>query len=204
MASFNLADIQIDLTDPQSISNAMTKIALIRNGLNQATKAIHEYLLSEGVKVTKAQIVRVCNPDFDPAGGELYASVQSEEFVFDETTGKGKGYITAGSGLKRGKDGASYAVYVEYGTGINAEDPWQKPSNSFGPKLKLPAKKTEPEPEPVSAEPMHFPHSQNGTWVTIYGQPPKHFMRDSMYELWQRAQTKWTELLRTYLPNEME
>ena len=205
MASFDLGDIQIDLTNPSSINDALMKVTMIRNGLNQATKAIHEYLLEEGVKVTKAQIVRLCNPEYEPAGGDLYASVKSEEFVFDETTGKGHGYITAGSGLQRGKDGASYAVYVEYGTGIAADDPWKnqgKKSTTWGPALKLPTKKPEPESAQVSAKTWRF-QDKKGVWHTTSGQPPKHFMRDSMYELWQRAQKKWSELLSQYLPHEM-
>ena len=206
MADFNLGDIEIDLTDPGSVNDALMKVIMIKNGLNNAAKAIQEYLLKEGVRVTKSKIVSLCNPDWNPADGDLYASVKSEAFVFDETTGKGTGYITAGDGLKTGKDGMSYAVYVEFGTGVSAENKKEEKktnahTTAWGTTLKLPPKKTETEKAEVSAKPQHF-QDKEGNWHTIFGQPPKHFMRDAMYQVWQNAQEKWTELLKQYLPHE--
>ena len=206
MASFNLGDIEITL-DPESIGSAILKISMIQAGLNRALRAMYDYLLDEGVKIARMEIVRLCSLD-DRMSGDLWMSVKSSpEFVFDETTGTGKAYITAGEGLKTGKDGMSYAVYVEFGTGAFSEKrkkqeaESKQPTTSWGGALKLPGNKKTSESTLEPVKPMHF-QGTDGKWYTTYGQPPKPFMRNTKYELWQRAQKKWAELLSQYLPHE--
>lgn len=205
MAKYDLGTINITL-DPESIKEAIFKIRMINAGLNRAAKAMYNYLLDEGVKVTRMEIVRLCNAD--KMSGDLWLSVKSSpEFMFDESTGIGKAYITAGEGLKSGKDGMSYAVYVEYGTGVHAEsrkkqETAQGATSLWGPKLKLPAKKPAPETKAESVKPMHF-QDKDGKWYTTYGQPPKPFMRNAKYKLMSNAQKKWSELLNQYLPRDM-
>lgn len=206
MASFDLGEIEITL-DPSSIGNAILKISMIQAGLNRALRAMYDYLLDEGVTIARMEIVRLCSLD-DRMSGDLWMSVKSSpEFVFDETTGTGKAYITAGEGLKTGKDGMSYAVYVEFGTGAFSEKrkkqeaEAKQPATSWGSTLKLPESKKTTESTLEAIKPMHF-QGTDGKWYTTYGQRPKPFMRNTKFELWQRAQKKWSELLSQYLPHE--
>lgn len=207
MAGFDFGNIEISIDDPKSISDAITRINLIQAGLKRAIKAMHEYLLEEGVTIARYEIVRLCNTDM--MSGDLWMSVKSSpQFEFDETTGKGKAYITAGEGLKKGKDGMSYAVYVEFGTGVYSEERAKKEAEAkrsttaWGGTLKLPNAKKPQEETLGSVKPMHF-QGKDGKWYTTDGQRPKPFMRNTMYELWQRAKKKWAELLNQYLPREM-
>ena len=207
MADYDFGEINITL-DPASISKAILKISMIQAGLNRAVKAMYDYLLTEGVTIARMEIVRLCNAD--RMSGDLWMSVKSSpEFVFDESTGTGKAYITAGEGLKTGSDGMSYAVYVEFGTGAYSEERQKQEASSkrsvtsWGAALKLPGKTKQPETKLESVKPWRF-QGKDGKWYTTVGQRPKPFMRNTKYELWQRAQKKWTELLNQYLPREME
>lgn len=204
MARYDFGDIQISLDDPRSISEAITKINLLRSGLNRALRALHEYMLEEGVTIARSEIVRLC--DRDKMSGDLWMSVKSTpSFTFDETTGKGKGYIMAGEGLKRGKDGMSYAVYVEFGTGVLSEQAKAKRATSnnslWKANLKLPGKKETPA-TPETSKTWTYYNEKDGHYYTTSGQPPKHFMANTMYELWSKAQKKWTELIEQYVPHE--
>lgn len=199
MANYDLGDIEIDPFDPASISNAIMRVNLITIGLNRALKELYKFMLDEGVTITRAELVKRSTWDAD--GGKVYNSIKSEDFVFDEKTGKGIGYITAGDGLKTGKDGKSVAVYLEFGTGVHAASKQTK-ATSWGPKITVGGKQIDKAPEPEPTKPQHFYSEETGRWHTIYGQPPKHFMSTAMIELWGKSQKKWAELLRTYLPHE--
>ena len=201
MAGYEFGTIEISIEDPKSIEVAVLKILQLKRGLTKALSELDKFMLDEGVTIARREIVRLC--DANTMSGDLWLSVKSSsELSFDEETGRWHGYISAGEGLKTGKDGMSYAVYVEFGTGIYAGGNAKQPTTSWGSTLKLPGKKTEAENPKKNAKPMHFQGS-DGKWYTSYGQPPKHFMANTMYELWSRAQKKWTELLNQYVPHEM-
>lgn len=205
MAKFDLGEIEITL-DEASLSKAVLQFNLIQRGLNKALKAMYQFLLDEGVTIARFEIVRLCDKNW--MTGDLWMSVgSSSEFTFDEKTGNGKAYITAGDGLKKGSDGMSYAVYVEYGTGIYSEERKKQEAKMssrsfFGGALKLPGANQNNQTM-ESVKPMHF-RGSDGKWYTIYGQTPKPFMRNTMYDLWVKAKGKWAELLNKYLPHDVE
>lgn len=209
MAEYDLGNIEISLDDPKSIDDAIMRINMIAIGIKRAMRTLHKYILEQGVEIAKAQLVRLCTRDAE--GGPLYSSIKTEEFVYDESTGKGVGYITAGEGLKTGSDGMTYAVYVEYGTGLYSEQAQKakqesSKATSWGATLKLPQKQdaAQDKSEPSAAKPMHFYSEEDNRWYTIWGQSPKKFMTNTMYELWSKAQKEMSQQIAQNLPHETE
>ena len=203
MAGYDFGTIDISIEDPGSIDIAVMKILQLKRGLTKAMNELNKFMLDEGVKIARYEIVRLC--DADRMSGDLWMSVKSSpELTFDEETGRFKGYITAGEGLKTGKDGMSYAVYVEFGTGIFSEKSKAKQSAKntgvWKANLKLPVKQ-EQKSEPESTKYWKYYNDKDGKYYTTAGQPPKHFMANTMYELWSKAQKKWTELINQYVPH---
>lgn len=205
MGSYDFGTIEISIEDPKSIDDAVMKILLLKRGLMKAMSELYKFMLDEGVEIARHEIVRLCNRDM--MSGNLWMSVKSSpELVYDEATGIGRGYITAGEGLKTGKDGMSYAVYVEFGTGVSSkerkkQEAESKFTTSWGSPLKLPGNKKASESTLDPVKPMHF-QGADGQWYTTYGQPPKPFMTNTMFQLWQKAQKKWAELISQYVPHE--
>lgn len=205
MAGYDFGTIEISIDDPKSIDLAVLKVLQLKRGLTKAMNELYKFMLEEGVNIARYEIVRLC--DANMMSGELWMSVKSTaEMVFDEETGIGRGYITAGDGLKTGKDGTSYAVYVEFGTGVHSE---QAKAKQEAPKtgiwqanLKLPAKRIE-QSAPESTRYWKYYNEKDDHYYMTSGQPPKHFMANTMYELWSKAQKKWTELINQYVPHEM-
>ena len=200
MANYDLGDIEISLEDPKSINAAILKVTMIKMGLTKAMNALNDYLLKQGVEIAKANLVRMTV--HDSLDGPLYQSIKPIAFMYDESTGKGVGYITAGAGLPVDKYGNTYAVYVEGGTGAKRASAEKKAAaNPFAPKLKLPVKQNQGADKTTPKTWVYYDENL-GHFVTTIGQPPKPFMRDALYELWSRAQTKSAQLIKENLPHE--
>ena len=205
MAGYDFGTIEMSIEDPKSIDVAILKIIQLKRGLMKAMNELYKFMLDEGVRIARYEIVRLC--DANKMSGDLWMSVKSTpELVFDEKTGRGRGYITAGEGLKTGKDGMSYAVYVEFGTGVHSEQAKQKQAAQntglWKANLKLPVKQSKPS-SPEAEKYWKYYNEKDGHYYMTSGQPPKHFMANTMYELWSKAQKKWTELINQYVPHEM-
>ena len=205
MAEYNLGDIEIRLDDPKSINDAITKVNLIKYGLNTAMKSLQEYLLDQGVIIARQRLVRMSTEDV--TDGDLYSSIERSNFVYNESTGKGVAFIMAGYNLKTGKNGMSYAVYVEFGTGIykkseETEAKKSSPTSIWGPKLNLPAKRDQ-QPETATGKKWVYFNEKDGNWYTTSGQPPKHFMADTLYELWSKGNDFAAKLIADHLPHEV-
>ena len=206
MAAYDFGTIDISIDDPKSIDVAMLKVLQLKRGLTKAMNELNEFMLDEGVKIARYEIVRLS--DADRMSGDLWMSVKSSTaLAFDEETGRWRGYISAGDGLKTGKDGMSYAVYVEFGTGVHSEESAKKKeavksNTSWGSALKLPGNKNN-QTAPESAKAWTYYNEKDGNYYTTSGQPPKHFMANTMYELWSKAQKKWTQLINQYVPHEL-
>ena len=201
MANYDLGEIDILLDKPSTIISAASKVSNIERGVKKATKALQDYMLDEGVEIAKSELVRLIESS---EGGSLHGSIKKKEFVYDESKGVSTGYITAGEGLKQGKDGMTYAVYVEYGTGSKKKSSEKKSSQTglWSPKLNLPAKANAQETPQTAAKPMHFFDEDEGKWYTTYGQSPKPFMANAMYKLMSEANKKAAELVAENLPHE--
>lgn len=205
MAEYDLGEISIDITDPKSINDAITKVNLIKYGINKAMKALEEYLLDQGVIIARQRLVQMSKEDV--SGGDLYESIERSSFVYNESTGKGVAFIMAGYNTKRGKDGNTYAVYVEFGTGTYSKQKQEEQkkaasTTSWGEALKLPPKKEEI-PKSSGKDKWVYFNEKDGNWYTTSGQPPKLFMTNTMYELWQKGNDLAAKLIKENLPHEL-
>lgn len=101
--------------DKGSINNAIREVRLIRDKLVPAMRHLIEYLAEKGVEIAKAELVLFDKPAY--WSGALQDSIQYRMENDKEAV------ITAGEGLEDGyEDPGSYAIYVEYGTGIYGAD----------------------------------------------------------------------------------
>ena len=95
----------IDMTlDPASIAHAIQAVKDFRNRLYPAMTNLIETLTDKGVEIARAELIFFWNPAYDT--GNLSQSLKAEKV--DEKTG----VITTD---------VSYALFVEYGTGIVGE-----------------------------------------------------------------------------------
>lgn len=99
--------------DKASIENAIKEVQLFESKLKPAMQCLIEYLASKGVEIAKAELIFFDDPPYQT--GDLQNSIQYR------MEGE-NGIITAGEGLVDGYGAGSYAVYVEYGTGIYGAD----------------------------------------------------------------------------------
>ena len=206
MAQYDLGEFEISLENPSSINDAITKVHMLKFGVNKAMGLLHKYVLEQGVEIARAQLVRLST--WDATGGKIYESIHSSEFVFDEKTGKGIGYIVAGEGLPVDKHGNSIAVCVEFGTGVHSDESHKSAATSsaksttWKPTLKG-VKQSEPAPEPKVGKRCVYFNEDTGFFYTTSGQPLKHFMSNTLWELWTKAEKEAGTLMKTYLPYEV-
>ena len=105
----------IDLTlDERSLEQAIKEVDRFRDKLQPAMQCLIDYLGNRGVEVAKATLMLIGD---EPAymTGDLQDSIAYRNE-------KGEGIVSAGEGLLDGEGNKSYAIYVEYGTGIYGED----------------------------------------------------------------------------------
>lgn len=115
--SFVIKHIDMDLSEA-SVERALRQIEMIQTLLYPAMMDLIKYYAWKGVEIARIELVSFDDPAYDY--GWLYDSVQYE---MDESGAT----ISAGKGIPSGKDGESYAAYVEFGTGIFSENGTQRP-----------------------------------------------------------------------------
>lgn len=112
MSRFVLKSIRMTL-DPESIENAISEVNRFRDRLQPAMVHLIDRLAEKGVEIAKAELIFFDDPAYRT--GALSESVKFEHV-------DGAAVITAGEGLMDGYGQGSYAIYVEYGTGIYGAD----------------------------------------------------------------------------------
>lgn len=120
--SFLIKRIHMTLSK-ESLERAIMEINFIRDNLHPALMYLIGKLAEKGVEIARAELIFFSDPAFDT--GALSESVKYE-YTDDEKAAK----ITAGEGCYIGEDpskggwdpSTSYAMFVEYGTGMYGAD----------------------------------------------------------------------------------
>lgn len=113
MGEYILKTINMTL-DPRSIANAIKEIDRFQKVLKPAMQCLIEYLAEKGVEIARAELIFFDDPAFRTGALSESMKYQMED---------GKAVVIAGEGLQDGySPPQSYAMYVEYGTGIYGED----------------------------------------------------------------------------------
>jgi len=170
-----LKKIQMTL-DPGSIEQAIKIVRDFENKLKPAMQCLIDYLGEKGVEIARAELIFFDNPAYRT--GDLSESVKYEP-------GEGKGTLSAGEGLVDGYGDGSYAVYVEYGTGIYGAD-----LNNHG------------------FDGWWYP-APWGTWekngkkyAWTNGMPPRPFMQNTMNDLVAEAEVAGGRVIAEYIRGE--
>lgn len=112
MGQFLLKHIDMTL-DVKSIDKAIQEINRFEEKLKPAMQCLIDYLCEKGVEIARAELIFFDNPAYRT--GDLSNSITSRNE-------NGVGKVIAGEGLVDGEGNGSYAIYVEYGTGIYGAD----------------------------------------------------------------------------------
>ena len=184
--SYVLKSINMTL-DADSIANAVKEVELFQKRLQPAMQCLIEYLAEKGVEVARAELLFL-DGDYD-GGGEnpAYATGALSESIRYRMTNDGDAVVSAGEGLKDGySPPQSYAMYVEYGTGIYGADlndhglagwwypaPWGTRVAKDGTKL---------------------------AWTN--GMPPRPFMGHTLVDLEEEAKAAGARVIAEYLRGE--
>ena len=160
---------QIPMTlDERSVSRAMRIINSIRNKLNPAMKHLVSDLAEKGVEIARADLLAFDRPAYYT--GQLYDSIRTEPI-----NGGKDAKITAGEGLET-DIGVSYALLVEYGTGIYGED-----VNGHG----------------IAG--WNYFNERDGRWHHTVGMPARPFMHNTYERLLEEAQENGGKVIAEYL-----
>jgi hypothetical protein len=108
MGQYILKTIQMTL-DEKSINNAIREVKRFQETLKPAMQSLIDYLREKGVEIARAELIFFDDPAY--MTGALSESITSRNE-------NGVGIVSAGEGLVDGQGKGSYAIYVEYGTGI--------------------------------------------------------------------------------------
>lgn len=191
MSRFVLKNIQMTL-DSASIANAIRQVRQLKSDLADALAELARYVTEEkGVGIAKMYIAQF--PAIDT--GALHDSIRGEY-----NKGEHHGTIFAGEGCTDGNGDGSYAVFVEYGTGIvGADNPHPEPNG------------WEYDVHNHGVEGWWYP-SRNGTWVpkqgSYAGQPlawtngmaARPFMYNTMNELAAEIAKDGGRIIAEYIP----
>lgn len=163
--------------DPDSIEAAIKEVELIEGKLKPAMQCLLDYLGEKGVEIARAELIFFDDPAY--MTGALSESMKYEH-EGDEVQ------VIAGSGLTDGNGAQSYAVYVEYGTGIYGADinnhgfegwwypaPWGTRTGTKGDKL---------------------------AWTN--GMPPRPFMANTLHDLEEEARVNGGRIVAEYIRGE--
>jgi len=196
MSVINLMDLEINIDDPASISDAIMKVNLLRVSIKRMLDGMCEALLKEGVKIARIQLMR-----YGIGKGPLYNTIK--EIAYDRATGIG--YITAGEGLIAGNTTPgyplmSYAIFVEEGFG-SAKTQKAKSTSTWQPTLKLPASKKQ-DASPSANDGWVYLKEKDDHFYTSHGQPPKPFMYNTLMDLWAKAGQDASKYVIEYIPHE--
>lgn len=158
MSTYVIRDIEMDPLDPSSIRSAIQEVEMVRDKLLPAMTHLIEMMIKEGVKIAKAELLAFEDPAYDT--GSLYESIDSG--MLDNETG----VVTTG---------VMYAVYVEYGTGVFAENGGGRQSG------------------------WTYYDTLNCVFRHTHGMPPRPFMYNTLRSLEDLAEKEGGKILAEYL-----
>lgn len=164
--------------DPESIDAAIKEIERFKNQLKPAMQCLLDYLGQKGVEIARAELIFFDDPAFRT--GAL-----SDSMIY-RTKENGDVEVVAGEGLQDGyTPPQSYAMYVEYGTGIYGAD-----LNNHG------------------LEGWWYPApwgtwNKNGTtYAWTNGMPPRPFMGNTLNDLEDEARVAGARVIAEYIRGE--
>lgn len=168
--------------DEDSIAEAIRQVELFEKLLKPAMQCLIDYLGEKGVEIARAELIFFDDPAFRTGALSESVAYRNEE---------GKGIVSAGEGLVDGYEPPqSYAMYVEYGTGIYGLD-----LNDHGPGgwwYPAPWGTWVPEMGKHQGEPM--------AWTN--GMPPRPFMGNTYQDLVQEAEASGARVIAEYIRGE--
>ena len=120
MGEYILKSISTTL-DPGSIEQAIKEVDMFQSRLKPAMQCLIDYLGEKGVEVAKATLMFIGGNEDGSSENPGYMTGALQDSISYRNE-EGVGIVSAGEGLLDGDGKQSYAVYVEYGTGIFGED----------------------------------------------------------------------------------
>lgn len=163
--------------DKTSVDNAVKEIELFEKKLKPAMQCLIDYLGEKGMEIAKAELIFFDDPAY-------YTGALSESIKY--TSGEGKGTLTAGEGLTDGySPPQSYAIYVEYGTGI------------YGPDLNDHGIRGWYYPAPWG---RHIINGEKYAWTQ--GMPARPFMGNTLNDLVEEAKVEGARVFAEYIRGE--
>lgn len=120
MAEYRMKTISMTL-DSASVSKAVKELELFESALKPAMQCLIDYLCEKGVEVAKAALLFVGGAEDGSYEDPAYMTGALQDSIKWRNE-NGTGVVTAGEGLMDGEGNGSYAIYVEYGTGIYGAD----------------------------------------------------------------------------------
>ena len=176
MGQFILKHIDMTL-DQASINQAIREVKDFEKRLKPAMQSLIEYLGEKGIEIARAELIFFDDPAY--MTGDLSESVRFRMEGED-------GILSAGEGLTDGYGNGSYAIYVEYGTGIYGED-----VNGHG------------EAGWWYPAPWGTMTADDGTrlaWTN--GMPPRPFMSNTLHDLEDEARVNGGRIIAEYIRGE--
>ena len=188
MGRYVLKTIRMTL-DVASINQALKEIKLFEESLKPAMQCLIDYLCEKGVDVAKASLMFIGGNEDGSYEDPAYQTGDLQESITCRNE-HGIGYVTAGEGLMDGEGNGSYAIYVEYGTGIYGADinghglaGWWYPA---------PWGTWTPEEGIHAGEKM--------AWTN--GMPPRPFMQSTFDDLCEEAEMHGARVIAEYIRGE--
>lgn len=205
MGEFILKTIEFTL-DEASIQRAIDEIHELQVGLKDALDGLCEYLLEHGQTVARINLMRFGAM----RTGALYNSIRYG--AFDRS--KGVGVLTAGEGLLAGGialNGSpyslgSYAVYVEYGFGVEGKS--SKHPNAKQQRYKYNINKntiqvrdrSQPGEVYTNVPGWTYFNERENKFFFSRGQPAKPFMYNTLLDLIDIAEREGGRIIAQYIP----
>ena len=173
---------KIEMTlDETSINDAIRQVELFRQTLKPAMQCLIDYLGEKGVEVARAELIFFDDPAY-------MTCALSESMKYEP--GEGEGTRISGEGLVDGYGKGSYAIYVEYGTGVYGADLNNHGLNGWW--YPAPWGKWTPKTGKHAGEKM--------AWTM--GMPPRPFMQNTMNDLADEAEAMGGKVIAEYIRGE--
>lgn len=172
---------KIEMTlDEASVERAIREVEHFRDVLKPAMECLIRYLGEKGIEIARAELIFFDQPAYDT--GDLSRSIK-----FRLVEGTGEGVLTAGEGLQDGYNPPqSYAMYVEYGTGVYGAD-----LNNHGPAGWL------------YEAPFGWIKGRNGRmYAWTMGMPARPFMQNTYNDLIEEAKVAGGRVIAEYIRGE--
>ena len=196
MGEYVLKSITMTL-DEASINAAIREVENFQKKLQPAMQCLIDYLGEKGIEIARATLLFLAG---DPNGGGENPAYMSGDLSasIKYRNDKGKGVLTAGEGLET--EYGSYAMFVEYGTGI------------------IGAENQNPQAAEVGYEYDVHGHGEHGWWYPApwgsleaddgnmlawtAGMAPRPFMFNTLQDLAIEAETSGCKIIAEYIGGE--